>query len=227
LKFESLPNGKTVEGRAIEAFKTPAKAKKYIYLMAGTHGDEIEGIIIVQKLYEWLQTQDIDLPMVVIPILNGDGHHKKTRGNANGVDLNRNYPSKDWSPKARAPQYFPGTHPLSEPENQYLDGLFKTYAPGLIMSIHSWKPMINTNGDCTDVAMHLHQYNGYVVCDDIEDHPTPGSLGEYGPQNLGSPVLTFECPLLKDHTSLEAIWLENSEGFKSLLSHPTLLKRFV
>lgn len=227
MKFESLPHGKTVEGRAIEAFISAQKASKYIYLMAGTHGDEIEGIVIVQKLYEWLQSQSLSLPMLVIPILNLDGHLKSTRVNANGVDLNRNYPSSNWSAKARAAQYYPGTHPLSEPENQYLDSLFKTYPPGLIMSIHSWKPMINTNGDCTDVAMHLHQYNGYVVCDDIEDHPTPGSLGEYGPQNLKSPVLTFECPLLKDHTSLDAIWEENAEGFKTLLGHPTLLQRFL
>jgi murein peptide amidase A len=227
VKFESLPSGISVEGKSIEAYKTIGEAQKYIYLMAGTHGDEIEGITIVEKLFEWFKTQTIDLPMVVIPVLNPDGQAKKSRVNANGVDLNRNYPSKTWSPDARAPQYYPGTHPLSEPENQFLDQLFKTYRPGLIMSIHSWKPMINTNGDCTDVAMHLQQFNGYVVCDDIEDHPTPGSLGEYGPQNLKSPVLTFECPLLKDHTSLEAIWMENSVGFQTLFQHPSLLKRFL
>lgn len=227
MNFTPLKSGRSVEGNPIEAFKTESTKGGHLYLMAGTHGDEVEGVYVVQKLYEWLQTAELSWPLIVIPILNIDGYRASTRVNANGVDLNRNYPSKDWTPKARAAKYNPGTAPLSEPENVFLNELFKKYPPKLIMSIHSWKPLINYNGDCQDVAEFLHRYNQYPICDDIEGHPTPGSLGEYGPQELGSPVLTFECPLLSDQQGLQDIWLENEQGLIELFRDPKLLARFL
>lgn len=227
LNFTELRPGKSVEGQTIPSYKTEATKGDHLYLMAGTHGDEVEGVYVVQQLFTWLKEQDISLPLIVLPILNVDGHRVQSRVNSNGVDLNRNYPSKDWTKEARAAKYNPGTHPLSEPENVYLDKLFKKYPPRLIISVHSWKPLINYNGDCKDVAEFLHQHNNYPICDDIEGHPTPGSLGEYGPQEYNCPVLTFECPLLSEREGLKQIWEENEAGFKNLFAQSTILNRFL
>ncbi len=217
MNFIDLKSGKSVEGEEIKAFKTEKKAKNYVYLMAGTHGDEVEGVYVVKQMFEWLKEQDdLDLDMVVVPVLNPDGLRNGTRINANGVDLNRNYDSATWSSEAREAKYFPGKAPLSEPENKFLIALFDKFPPRIILSFHSWKPMINYNGDCKEVAEFIAKFNNYITCDDIEGHPTPGSLGDLGPKKYKSPVLTFECPVLSDDLGLKEIWKESEEGLKEL-----------
>lgn len=218
MNFISLKSGTSVEGDEIKAFRSEKKANSYVYLMAGTHGDEVEGVYLLQQLFEWLQESiELDVSFIVVPILNVDGYRARSRVNSHGVDLNRNYATDTWTAEAREAKYSPGPSPLSEPENIYLDKLFQKFPPHLIISFHSWKPFINFNGDCEDIANFLAKYNGYDVMGDIEGHPTPGSLGDYGPQKYNSPVLTFECPLLSENIDLKAIYAENENAFKSLL----------
>lgn len=215
--FKSLPSGTSNLGEEITCFKNDIHSDKYIYLMAGVHGDEVEGVYVLNKLFEWLKGQnDLNTPLLIIPILNVDGYRQQTRVNATGVDLNRNLPSKNWSPEYHEKKYFPGNTPLSEPENIYLLDLFKKYPPKLIISFHSWKPMLNFNGDCQDIAHFLSQFNGYPVVGEIEDYPTPGSLGEYGPQELNSPVLTWEMPLISNELTLDLIWSQNRLSLEKL-----------
>lgn len=214
--FSELESGSSLEGHQISVFKTDIKAQKYLYLIGGVHGDEVEGVYVLKELFQWLKMEHSlkDLPMVVIPILNVDGYKNQTRVNAHLVDLNRNLPTKDWSTTAKEPRYNPGPKPLSEPENQFLVKLMDKYRPGFIMSFHTWKPILNYNGDCEDVARYLADYNKYEIASDI-GYPTPGSLGTFAVEKYNSPVLTFECPELKKHReSLKDIWKENEEGLK-------------
>ena len=194
--------------------------------MAGTHGDEVEGVYVLQELFNWLKSEHAieELPIVVIPILNPDGYRASSRVNSHAVDLNRNYPTKNWSPDFKKPKHNPGPKALSEPENVFLDKLFKKFPPGFIITFHSWKPILNFNDDAEDVADYLSSYNEYVVTGDI-GYPTPGSLGTYAPEKYHSPVLTFECPVLNDNLSLKQIWQENEEGLKSLIQSDLLRKK--
>ena len=225
--FKELPSGTTAQGRTIKAyqFKTE-KVSKYIYLMAGVHGDEKEGISALEMLFSWVKSQHLSLPFIVIPILNIDGYTSGTRVNANKVDLNRNLPSPNWSPVARSSQYHPGPRPMSEPENQFLEKLLSSYSPAIIFTFHSWKPLLNYNGDCRDVAEFLEHYNAYTVCPDTEGHPTPGSLGEYAPFKYNCPVLTYEFPVLEKNNEFATIWEENRIGLQKLFASG-LLKRFL
>ena len=101
---------------------------------------------------------------------------------------------------------------FSRKKIEKVHNLFQKFSPGLIISFHSWKPLINYNGQCREIAEYIKTYNKYEVFADLEDHPTPGSLGEYGPEKYKSPVLTFECPLISEELSLEDIWQENQEA---------------
>lgn len=218
--FSELESGTSVEGHPIPVFKTDIKASKYLYLLAGVHGDEVEGVYVLKELFQWLKNEHTlkDLPMIVVPIVNVDGYKNQTRVNAHLVDLNRNLPTKDWTNTAKEPRYNPGPEALSEPENQFLVKLMDKFKPGFIMSFHTWKPILNYNGDCKDVAEFLHQYNNYEMSSDI-GYPTPGSLGTFAVEKYNAPVLTFECPELKTHReSLKEIWAENEEGLKKFLS---------
>lgn len=225
--FSELESGSSLEGHPIPVFKTDIKAPKYLYLMAGVHGDEVEGVYVLKELFSWLKQEHSlkDMPMVVIPILNVDGYRTQSRVNAHLVDLNRNLPTKDWSGNATQPKYNPGPKPLSEPENQFLVKLLDKYKPGMIISFHTWKPILNFNGDCKDIAEYLNGFNQYEMDSDI-GYPTPGSLGTFGPEKYSCPVLTFECPELRTHReSLKDIWKENEEGLKSMFQTDLIWKK--
>ena len=223
MKFTELPHGTSVKGEKIHAYKSDVAADKYFYILGAVHGDEVEGAHLAKKMHEWLaETQEVNMPVIIVPVVNVDGYKAGTRVNANGVDLNRNLPSAQWTPEAREPKYFPGTAPLSEPENKFLVSLFDKFPPRFIISFHSWYPVINYNGKCKEVADFLASYNKYPIEADFLTHPTPGSLGEYGPQHYKAPVLTFECPVLSDTVTLESVWNENEQAFKQLFLTKTI-----
>ena len=224
MNFSPLKSGTSVEGEEIKAFRSEEKADRYNYLMAGVHGDEVEGVYLLKNLFQWLQDDSqINAPFIIIPVLNVDGYRAGTRTNAHGVDLNRNLPSAHWVPEQRENKYNPGPSPLSEPENKFLVRLFEKFPPKFILTLHSWKPMVNYNGDdCLKYAKILSDHNNYPLVADIEGHPTPGSLGEYGPEKYNSQVLTFEAPVLDDNNSLDQIWNENKAGLKALLNSPLM-----
>lgn len=226
--FSEIESGTSLEGNDIPVFKTEIKSSKYLYLLGGVHGDEVEGVYVLKELFAWLKTEHTlkDLPMVVIPILNVDGYRANSRTNAHLVDLNRNLPTKDWSSEHTKPRYNPGPKPLSEPENQFLVKLLDKYKPGMIISFHTWKPILNYNGECKDEADFLASFNKYEVASDI-GYPTPGSLGTFATEKYNCPVLTFECPELKKHKeSLKEIWEENEEGLKKFFSSDIVWSKF-
>lgn len=163
-----------------------------VLILAGVHGDEPEGVYVAFGLLEdFLKTFPYQLKLTIIPIFNPDGVFSSKRTNSHNVDLNRNLPTKDWSVKALKPRYQPGPKACSESENQALVQWIKVSQPKLILSLHSWKPMINTNGDCQPEAGILARATGYRVTDDI-GYPTPGSLGDYCGRERQIPTITYE-----------------------------------
>ena len=134
--------------------------------------------------------------------------------NSSGVDLNRNFPSTDWSPEAKAPRYFPGTSPGSEPEVKALCGLIAEKKPQVIIHFHSWEPCVVYTGSAGKVwAEKAGLGTGYQVREDI-GYPTPGSLGQYGWLNCKTPVVCIEE---KEGIALETIWPRFSEAMKAVV----------
>ena len=162
-------------------------------ILGGVHGDETEGVVASFGLIDELQGKNLfpSLQLTVVPQFNVDGILKGTRGNALGVDLNRNLPTKDWTNKVENPRYFPGPEALSEPENQALVSWIELKAPALIFSLHSWKPMLNVNGDCVPEAEAIREHTGYIIEESI-GYPTPGCLGTYTGLERGIGTLTYE-----------------------------------
>ncbi|MFZ4714066.1 MAG: DUF2817 domain-containing protein [Bacteriovoracaceae bacterium] len=223
MKFELIVTGKSVNGLDIPVYKSGTTHANYIYLMAGTHGDESETVFLLEQLFAWLKCTELPfLPMIIIPALNPDGLQLGTRTNGNKVDLNRNYLTKNWLPTAEKERYFPGPHPMSEPENQFLAEIFKTYPPAFILTFHTWKPLIDYDGDALDVAQFISERNGYPVTDYI-GYPTPGSFGTYIQEQIGVPVITFESPDFNEKSN-EEIWKENEQALKDLFLQKVLSK---
>ncbi|NUN05756.1 MAG: succinylglutamate desuccinylase/aspartoacylase family protein [Bdellovibrio sp.] len=163
-----------------------------VLILGGVHGDEVEGVIAAQELLKhFMQAFPYKLNLTLVPQFNLEGVIFKTRGNGNGVDLNRNLPTKDWSPEVKTPRYHPGPSAGSENENKGLMQYLEAKKPVFILSLHSWHPVLNVNGNCHNVAEVLAKYTGYKIDDDI-GYPTPGCLGTYTGLERNLPTLTYE-----------------------------------
>jgi protein MpaA len=67
-----------------------------LLLFAGLHGEEPETTYALSRALRQLPAQPRDCGVVLAA--NPDGLLRGTRGNARGVDLNRNFPARDWQP---------------------------------------------------------------------------------------------------------------------------------
>lgn len=189
--FKSFIFGRTRNSIPIPAYKF-GNSGKNILILGGVHGDEVEGVQAAHGLLErFIGGFPYNLQVTLVPCLNIDGMLMGQRKNAHFVDLNRNLPTLDWTAQHTKESYFPGLSPNSEPENQALVQYIEQTKPIFILSLHSWLPMLNTNGDCRKIAQLIAAHTGYRITDDI-GYPTPGSLGTYTGIERNIPTLTYE-----------------------------------
>ena len=174
------------------SFNSVGVSAKHVLIIGGVHGDETEGVILARGLMNKLLDEPIEnLNVTVVPEFNIEGVLLKTRQNYMGVDLNRNLPTKDWSADFSKIRYYPGSEACSEQENKNLSQFLESEDVDYIISLHSWKPMLNVNGDCSPISDHISKETGLIIKDDI-GYPTPGSLGTYTGLERGLPTLTYE-----------------------------------
>lgn len=195
---------KSVQGRSVmlREFKPQQKPVARVLVIGGIHGDELTAVSIVFRWLELLQKPSQDAKRYhwrVVPVLNPDGLLAKppTRVNANGVDLNRNFPTTNWEKEAlsywekrtkRDPRRFPGKAPLSEPESRWLHDELASFKPDVIVSIHAPYGVLDFDGPPKGVQaptkfgrLHLNRVGIY-----------PGSLGNFGGLKESIPVVTLE-----------------------------------
>lgn len=203
-------------GKSIELFSSQAGSEPPLLFIGGVHGDEPEGVELAQKFLAWLQKNNNSQfhSWLLIPCLNVDGYSHHERTNANGVDLNRNFPSSDWSPHAKAPRYNPGSRPGSEPEVQAVCRLIEEKKPQVIFHFHSWEPcVVYTGAPGKPWAEAASGDSGYEVREDI-GYPTPGSLGQYGWLDHQIPVVCIEE---QEKIELHKVWPHFSTGLQKLV----------
>jgi protein MpaA len=130
--------GHSVEGRRIVAYELgdPAAARK-VLVVGCLHGNECAGIEVVNRLRRLGRLEGVDLWLV--PDANPDGHRAGTRGNAHGVDLNRNFPYR-W--KRLRGALYSGPRPASEPETRALMGLIRRLRPAVTIWFHQHLNMV-------------------------------------------------------------------------------------
>ncbi len=210
-------------------------------IMCGIHGDEITPIKFCFDVINYLKdvskgkivdrktgvTADLTGKFVIVaPLVNPDSYFKKypTRTNANGVDVNRNFPTQDFAELAlkrwedhyrKDKRRFPGHKAGSEPETEFQVDMITHYNPDKILSVHSPLTMldydgpasIHTGGLVGSKANELlikmsEQAKGYR----IKNYPFfPGSLGNYAGNERNIPTYTLELPT-SDPTKVESYW---------------------
>ncbi|HVQ57732.1 MAG TPA: M14 family zinc carboxypeptidase [Solirubrobacterales bacterium] len=135
--------GRSVDGRAIVAVHSgAADAAATVLVVGAIHGDETAGMRIARRLIAAGAPRGAEL--WVIPTLNPDGVAAGTRGNAHGVDLNRNWPF-DWRPLDGGE--YSGTGPLSEPESRAGRRLIQRIRPDLTIWFHQPFGLVDASGN--------------------------------------------------------------------------------
>lgn len=134
-----------------------------------------------------------------IPCLNPDGLQLNRRTNANNVDINRNFPTKNWGKNEgdnatcddETTNYFGGKSAGGEIETQFLIDTINKYTPSLVMTIHAPYKVVNYDGPAKEIAEKISDIIKYPVEASI-GYPTPGSFGTWAGVERNIPTITLE-----------------------------------
>jgi murein peptide amidase A len=172
--------GRSVDGRQIVAVESgDFDAGRRMLVVGCIHGSETAGIAVAERLVDATPPRELDL--WIVSDLNPDGAAAGTRGNAHGVDLNRNFPWR-WRPLQGL--FDSGPRPLSETESRLAYRLIRHLRPRISIWFHQHLGLVDESGGDVSIErrfaslaglplFRLVRYPGSVV--GWENHADPGT----------------------------------------------------
>ncbi|MBL0170978.1 MAG: murein tripeptide amidase MpaA [Gemmatimonadaceae bacterium] len=191
--------GHSVLGVPLEVWRPAGRCDLLVF--AAIHGEEPETTWALSRALRQI-AEPLDHVAVVLAA-NPDGLIRGTRANANGVDLNRNFPTSTWRAgpvTSRATigdpsdvRLSPGTHPASEPETRALLALIDELSPTVAVALHAPLACIDDAHESA-LGARLAARTAMPLVRDV-GYPTPGSFGTWGLEH-GLAVITYEFPVI-------------------------------
>jgi protein MpaA len=191
--------GRSVLGLPLEVWRPSGRCELLIF--AAIHGEEPETTWALSRALRQLDGSPAHVAVVLAA--NPDGLVRGTRANANGVDLNRNFPASNWRAELvtsratiEAPSdvlLSPGSAAASEPETRALLALIHELRPDAVIALHAPLACID-DAHNSALGQRLAARTGLPLVRDV-GYPTPGSFGSWGSEH-GVPVITYEYPVI-------------------------------
>ena len=178
-----------------------------VLIIGVVHGDEPQGKPIIERYMSECENKKL----LFIPCLNPDGMAKGQRTNSNGVDINRNFPTKNWEWTEHG-NYYGGSEPGSEIETNFLVDIIEKYKPSAIITLHTPYRIVNYDGPARELATMISEIINYPVESNI-GYPTPGSFGTYAGVERSIPTITLE---MDEFSSIEKLYRPLKEIFDKL-----------
>lgn len=171
------------------------KGSQFLLIVGSIYGNEPESIELLDAVASLARTAPPPDPLTLLLVRtpNPDGLADHMRTNAAGVDLNRNFPSQNFTP---APSRLTGRQPASETETQYMLRVLQEYQPVRVIHVRSSigdQPLVLINEKWGEAGgrpllprdVRSAKYEGAYKA---------GSLEEYVAQELKASVATVMLP---------------------------------
>ncbi|MCX5690537.1 MAG: succinylglutamate desuccinylase/aspartoacylase family protein [Planctomycetota bacterium] len=211
--------GISSEGRTLAA-STFGHGPRRIYLIAGIHGDEPEGLSALREIrIELSHARHAEHTTVrLLEDLNPDGTVRGSRTSSTRVDLNRAWPASNAPARS-----------VVEPEVAAALSDMERFAPHLIVVLHSARsgPFVNFDGPAEAWAARFVQgantqlsLAGQPARWRVQPemgYPTPGSMGSFWGKDRSLPILTIE---FARGAQAAAVVPALMGGLRSLLEQP-------
>jgi murein peptide amidase A len=216
--------GRSLRGAELRVHLPP---RPHHLLVAGLHGEEPETVLLARGILERVDAAEATCAIVLCA--NPDGTADGTRQNANGVDLNRNFPATTWRegttpsypagidpvdrvPANRTNRLSTGSAPLSEPESAALAALVERLEPALVLDLHAPLELVLTTPLVPEaVARELADAARMEITDDVGS-PVPGALRDWL-ADTGVPSITYEV----EHAGLPVLYARHLPGLTAFV----------
>lgn len=178
--------GRSVQGRAIDTIRV-GTGSRMVVVAGAIHGSEANTAVLVEELAARLADAAESLPrdvsLFLVPGLNPDGLVRRSRHNARGVDLNRNWDTSNWrSDEGGSPESAPGAGgpaPFSEPET----AAFSSWLLSLREQSTSRLSVIIYHSACPPKGLIQPGYR--IASGQQETDPNAAKLGRYWSSKVG------------------------------------------
>lgn len=206
--------GYSLQARPIELWTIGTGPEK-ILIIGTIHGNEDAGVPLAYKLRNHLVFQKNfhnRYTVMIIPNANPDGYAARTRGNAAGVDLNRNFPTRNRINNGKN-----GMTGLTEPESQLLHDLIIHKRFNRIVCIHQPYNCLDYDGPGEELAKVMSDYCPLPV---RKLGSLPGSLGSFAGLEQGIPMITMELPASDSRLTADQLWLKYGTSLLAAITFP-------
>lgn len=194
-----LVAGRTVQGREIPVHLR-GLGPDVCLLIATIHGNEPAGTPLLERLLAHLDANPALLRgrrVVAMPVANPDGYAARTRANANGVDLNRNFEAPNRRDGGRY-----GDEALSEPEAVALRAVVRQFHPSRVLSLHQPLRCVDWDGPAESLAKEIAAATDLPV---KKLGTRPGSMGAWA-EATGLALVTVELPSRVESLGPDELW---------------------
>ncbi|WP_098414536.1 murein tripeptide amidase MpaA [Vibrio sp. ES.051] len=201
--------GQSVLGAPLLYFPAQVDSDSRGLIIAGTHGDETSSIAGLSCALRSVPADS--LRHDVILSINPDGNQLGTRANANQVDLNRAFPTQNWTKDntvyrwsshtpVRDVKVKTGSKEKLEPEVEALIRLIEARRPKFVVSFHEPLAFVD-DPEYSNIAQWLSEQFNLPIVTEV-DYETPGSFGTWCSERL-LPCITVELPAISVDLTIE------------------------
>ena len=206
--------GYSEKGRAIDGYEI-GNGTDCMLFFGGIHGNEKGTVELLKEFADTVIAEPNLLAsskkLVVVPLINPDGYFDNIyRDNANGVNLNRNFPTTNWIQYPDA-ETFAGSKPFSENESLTIKAIVEECDPSLMIAFHSQGGVVSPEAGSESVALAEWYIarTGYFYYNDWD---YPGTATGWFTESTGNPSLTIE---ITDHMTSD--WEINRPALLELI----------
>ena len=189
-------------GRPIVAVQIQDSPHRPVIAIGSIHGDESMGLEVVERLRN---SPDIPegLNLWVIPTVNPDGLAASVRGNARGVDLNRNFATDDWRFVGQGSEKYSGEAAASEVETKAVQQFVLEQQPLLVVWWHQFGYYVDEQRTVAnfDLIKRFSELTGLPITDvGCGSTPCVGNATVFINSNIGG-ASSFVVELPRDVSS--------------------------